>query len=65
MGRQYQEELLVTAVGGETFKRPEPDAGCRATEEEEKILDFTILKSIKMRSIVPPQSTESLRYENM
>jgi hypothetical protein len=55
MGRQHQKEILVVAGGGEIFKRPEPNAGCRATEEEEKVLEFTTLKSITMRSIVPPQ----------
>jgi len=43
---------------------PEPDARCRATEEE-KALEFTTLKSITMGSIVPPQYVETLVHENM
>lgn len=63
-GRQHQEELLVDADGGEILQMPEPDARCRATEEE-KALEFTTLKSIKMGSIVPPQYVQTLVYENM
>jgi hypothetical protein len=63
-GRQHQEELLVDADGREILKMPEPDAGCRATEEE-KALEFTTLKSITMGSIVPPQYVETVVYENM
>jgi len=63
-GRQHQEELLVDADGGEILKMPQPDARCRATEEE-KALEFTTLKSITMGSIVALQYVETLVYENM
>lgn len=63
-GRQHQEELLVDAGGREILKMPEPNAGCRASEEE-NALEFATLKSIKMGSIVPPQYVETLVYENM
>jgi hypothetical protein len=63
-GRLHQEEFLVDADGGEILKMPKPNAGYRATEEE-KALEFTKLKSIKMGSIVPPQYVEASVYENM
>jgi hypothetical protein len=63
-GRQHQEEPLVDADGRETLKMPQPDAGCRATEEE-KAMEFTTIKSITMGSIVPPQYVQTLIYENV
>jgi hypothetical protein len=63
-GILHQEELLVDADGREILKMPKPNAGYRATKEE-KALEFTTLKSIKMGPIVPPQDVEILVYENM
>jgi len=37
----------------------------QTVEPEEKALEFTTLKSITMKLIVPPQYVETLVYENM